>query len=62
LKHARAEVHDFTLERGEAPGDHGVLFGRNAWLAADDEVSLAYRPVVPTIEGDLKAVSERTRR
>jgi len=46
-----------TLYRPASDGV--VLFCRDARLAADDEVSLAYGPLVPPLERDLKAVAER---
>jgi hypothetical protein len=48
-------------ESSEAAGDGLVLLRRNTWLAADDEVSLPYHPLVPAIEGNLQAVAERAR-
>src|ERR1700722_18499131 len=48
-------------QRSEATGNRVVLIGRDTRLAADDEVSLAYRPLVPAIGSDLQTVSERTR-
>ena len=54
-------VGDLMPSAAKRPGDRLVLLFGDAWLAIDDEVSLTYRPLVPTLEGDLKAVAERAR-
>jgi len=44
-----------------ASGHRLVLLGRDAWLASNDEVPLAYCPLVPPVEGHFKGVAECTR-
>jgi len=58
---SRVEPRRRARACGESPCYRVVLLGINAWLAADDVVSLDYRPLAPALKRHFDAVAERAR-